>query len=84
MNRFLNKIIQKQIKNDEETRERLLKLTNEKDYGLCSPPMDAQVALNELCRYFLGEDWYTALPESQEQVNTEIVYEIETRYKGKR
>jgi len=63
-------------------RDRILKLTDGKDYGICSPPMKAQVALNELCRYFLGEDWYTTLPESQEQVNTEIVYEIETRYKG--
>jgi len=44
--------------------------------------MKAQVALDELCRYFLGEDWYTTMPESQEQVNTEIVYEIERKYKG--
>lgn len=64
------------------TLKRILKLTNGKDYGLCSPPMKAQVALNELCRYFLGEDWYNVMPESQEQVNTQIVYEIETRYKG--
>ena len=62
--------------------ERLLKLTDGKDYGLCSPPMDAQVALNELCRYFLGENWYTTMPESQKQVNTQIVYEIEISYKG--
>ncbi len=66
---------------DKLTRERILKLTNGKDYGICSPPMDAQVALNELCRYFLGE-WYSAMPQSQKQVNTEIVYGIETRYKG--
>ena len=62
--------------------DRLLKLTDDKDYGLCSPPMNAQVALDELCRYFLGEDWYTTMPESQEQVNTEKVYEIEKRYRG--
>lgn len=67
---------------NKETWERLLKLTNGKDYGLCAPPMKAQVALNELCRYFLGEDWYTVLSQSQEQVNTEIVYAIETIYKG--
>jgi len=62
--------------------DRILKLTDGKDYGICSPPMNGQVALDELCRYFLGEDWYTTIPESQEQVNTEIVYEIETKYKG--
>ena len=67
---------------DKMISERILKLTDGKDYGFCSPPMNAQVALNELCSHFLGEDWYTTMPESQEQVNTEIVYEIETRYKG--
>lgn len=60
----------------------LLSLTKEGDYGIMPPPMDAQVALNELCRYFLGEDWYTVNPVSQEQVNTEIVGAIETLYKG--
>ena len=63
-------------------KEHILSLTNEKDYGLCSPPMKAQVAVNELCRYFLGEDWYTVMPENVEQVNTEIVYEIESCYRG--
>lgn len=72
----MNKIERKKIK------ERLLKLTDNKDYGICSPPMKAQIALNELGRYFLGEDWYTVMPVSQEQVNTEIVYLIEMRYKG--
>ena len=67
---------------DKNNRDRILKLTDGKDYGLCSPPMNAQVALDELCRYFLGEDWYTTLPESREQVNTEKVYEIEEKYKG--
>lgn len=67
---------------DEIIRENIFKLTNGKDYGICPPPMDAQVALNELCRHFLGDDWYTVMPMSQEQVNTEVVYEIERRYKG--
>jgi hypothetical protein len=61
--------------------ERILKLTKEGDYGLCPPPMDAQIALNELSRYFLGEDWYTSMPLPQSQVNTLIVYEIENKYK---
>lgn len=63
-------------------KEHVLSLTDGKDYGLCSPPMKAQVAVNELCRYFLGEDWYAVMPENAEQVNTKIVYEIERRYKG--
>lgn len=67
-----------------ETMHRILKLTNGKDYGIFAPPMDAQTALNELCHHFLGEDWYSVNPVSQEQVNTEIVYAIERRYKVRR
>jgi hypothetical protein len=65
----------------DEEKARLLSLTDGNDYGLCSPPMKAQTALNELCNFFLGKDWYTVMPMSQEQVNTEIVFEIEESYK---
>ena len=68
---------------DKERYERLYKLTDMKDYGLCLPAMKAQVALSELCRYFLGDDWYTVCG-SREQINTEIVFEIEKKYKGVR
>lgn len=60
---------------DKETINRLLKLTDGKDYG-----MDAQVALIELAHHLLEEDWYPVNPISQEQINTEIVYEIERKY----
>lgn len=63
-------------------RKQILSLTDRKDFGIFSPPMDAQTALNELCRHFLGSDWYTVNPISTRQVNTEIVYEIERHYKG--
>lgn len=69
---------------EKETIHRLLKLTNGKDYGIFAPPMDAQVALIELCHHFLGEDWYSVNPVSQEQINTEIVFEIERKYKVRR
>lgn len=62
--------------------EHILSLTNGKDYGLCAPPMKAQVAVYELCRYFLGEDYYVVMPENNEQCNTQIVYDIERLYKG--
>ena len=67
-----------------ETSERLLKLTNGKDYGIFAPPMNAQVAVDELCRHLLGEDWYSVNPVSAEQINTEIVYEIERKYNIRR
>ena len=63
---------------------RILGLTDGKDYGINPPPMKAQTAVEELCRYFLGDEWYTPLPLGAEQVNTVIVMEIEKRYKGAR
>lgn len=69
---------------DEEIRNRILKLCKDDDYGLCAPPMDAQIAVNELARYILGEDWYTVMPyHSRDQINTEIVYAIESKLKNK-
>lgn len=48
-----------------------------------TPPMKAQIAVDELCRYFLGEDWYDASGVTDtEQINTNIVAEIEQKYKG--
>lgn len=47
------------------------------------PSMDAQTALNELCRYFLGSDWYDESGLTHpEQVNVDIVCAIEKQYKG--
>ena len=68
----------------DETYDRLLKLTNGKSYGVFMPPMDAQVAVRELCKHFLGDDWYSINPCSAEQINTEIVFEIERRYNVRR
>lgn len=73
----------KKKESSEELRNRISKLCKNEDCGLCSSSMDAQVALNELSRYLLGENWYTTMPLSQEQVNTEIVYAIEQKYKPK-
>lgn len=80
LKKLFKKIFEEDDKEIEEIRERVLNLTEEGDYGLCSPPLDPQVALNELCRFFLGEDWYGFGP-SQSQLNTEIVYEIEMKYR---
>ena len=66
---------------NKEIADRLWELTDKKEYGVFPPPMDAQVALNELCNYFLGDEWYAISPISQEQINTEIVYEIECKLK---
>ena len=63
--------------------EHIKSLCKPGDYGIFNPPMDAQVALNELCHYLLGPDWYdTSGGTNQEQINTEIVCRIEKRYTG--
>lgn len=76
------KLFKKKEKCQERT-DRILNLCKDVDCGMLTPPMDAQVALNELRRYFLGEDWYVVSPIGREQINTEIVYEIESTYKSK-
>lgn len=70
----------KKYETNEETADRIFKLTDNKDNGLFAPAMNAQTALNELCHFFLGDDWYSVNPISTEQINTEIVYEIERVY----
>lgn len=65
----------------QETKDRILKLTEDVNCGMLSQPMKAQVAVNELCHFFLGDDWYSVNSISTEQINTEIVYEIERKYK---
>lgn len=57
--------------------------SEEWDDCILSPPMKAQVAVHELCRYFLGDNWYDSSGATHpEQVNTAIVCEIEKKYKG--
>lgn len=65
--------------------DRIYNLCDSDDWEGCilSPPMKAQVAVDELCRYFLGDNWYDDSGATHpEQVNARIVCEIEKRYKG--
>lgn len=51
--------------------------------SILSPPMKAQVAVHELCRYFLGDNWCDDFSDTHpEQVNAAIVCAIERKYKG--
>jgi hypothetical protein len=52
-------------------------------YGIFLPPITGQEAVNILTDYLLGEDWYTANPVSQDQVNAEIVADILWKYSSK-
>lgn len=43
-------------------------------------PMCAQEAVNQLCKYLLGENWYIADPVNNLQANAIIVDEIKAKY----
>lgn len=62
-------------------------LTDHEGWNDCilSPPMKAQIAVNELCRYFLGNNWYNVISGSvygTDLMNYRIVCIIESKYKG--
>ena len=47
------------------------------------PPLNAQLALQFLKDYLLGENWYVINPLGQEQINSEMVAEILNKYSKK-
>ena len=49
---------------------------------LMQPPMDAQTALDELQRYFLGMDYQIINPINTEQANSQVIYDIMCQYRG--
>ena len=63
-----------------EYKKKLFEILSDTTYGICSAPMSADVALQILTTYLLGEDFYIVMPVSQEQANTEIVATILEKY----
>lgn len=61
---------------NEQIRERLLNLCNEGDFGICPPPMDTEVALNELSNFFLGVDFTSS---KNPQSLSKLVYQIKLK-----
>ena len=47
---------------------------------LCDPPTDPRMAIHILIDHLLGEDWYVAMPEGDDQVITVAVAEILSKY----
>ena len=73
----------KRYETDEEISNRVLALCK-KEKGRDYPaPLSAEDALNELCRYFLGNDWLAVTPMSTRQKNLGIVTAIEMKYRRK-
>lgn len=61
-------------------KKKLFEILSDDTYGLCPAPMSSYIALQILIDYLLGEDFYIAMPLSQEQANTEIVATILEKY----
>ena len=74
---------------EEEIRNRVLNLADDVDCGIYSPPMKARYALNELCYYLMGEDYYYKNYGSfvycsrmtRENKNAILLYDLERKYK---
>ena len=63
---------------NEQIKERLLNLCHEGDFGIFPPPMDSDVALNELSNFFLGKNFNS----SEKPLSlSEIVYQIKLKCK---
>jgi hypothetical protein len=60
-----------------------LRKENNFDYGLCPPPIKAEKGLDILIKHFLGDNWYTSMPLSTEQVYTEAIYTIIEKHQKK-
>lgn len=54
-------------------------IDNQPNYGVCNPPMDADLALDFLFEYLIPGN-YDPVPESRKQTNTHIVHEILMAY----
>lgn len=74
----------RKVDRNDVIRWNILRKCEEGDYGICPPPMDSEEAINELFRFFFGDNAYISMPISQKQCNTEIVYMIESMYTGDR
>lgn len=59
-------------------------MTEKDKENIFAPPLEPQIAFDILQKHFLGEYWYSVNPISTKQINTEVVYEILSRYPRKR
>lgn len=53
------------------------------DCGLCDPPLEAQLAVDFLVKYLLGDDWFISISESNEQCNSAAVFDILMKHSRK-
>ena len=59
---------------------RVLDIIEDESIGNLPAPMDAQLGLEAMAAYLLGEKWAVSVSMSREQVNTCMVAQILERY----
>ena len=77
-----NKIFKYVKESEKDIQDRINSLSdNTEDKSMNMNSISDQKTLNEICDHLLGDNWYIADPISASQVNSQIVYEIENKYK---
>ena len=60
--------------------EQFFEIIDDETYGILPAPTEAQLAVNVLQEYLLGEDYYVVDPLPNCQANTIIVHDILLQY----
>ena len=77
-----NKIFKYVKESEKDITDRINSLSdNTEDQSMNMNSISDQKALNEICDHLLGDNWYIVDPISASQANSQIVYEIEKKYK---
>ena len=77
-----NKIFKYVKESEKDIQDRINSLSdNTEDKSMNMNSISDQKTLNEICDHLLGDNWYIVDPISASQANSQIVYEIENKYK---
>ena len=77
-----NKIFKYVKESEKDIQDRINSLSdNTGDQSMNMNSISDQKTLNEICDHLLGDNWYIVDPISASQANSQIVYEIEKKYK---
>lgn len=60
--------------------ENAMKKENWNKDDLCDPPTEPREGIHILIDELLGKDWYVAMPENDNQVITQVIYQIIYKY----
>ena len=77
-----NKIFKYVKESEKDIQDRMNSLSdNTEEQSMNMNSISDQKTLNEICDHLLGDNWYIVDPISASQANSQIVYEIEKKYK---